>query len=307
MIRVDMWTPEEEAWLREVYPDHLNSRISEMHAERFPDRPRRSERAINSRARVYGLHKREGFDRNQGRRSVWTPEREQWLRDFAPGHDIYEIIDEFERISGERLSKCAMKNAKQRFGAKSHTNIGQFVKGQESYNKGKTWDDMGLSEQARANCRRNQFKKGGIPHNALDKPIGTEREDVYGYVWVKVAERKTDPKSAHDNWKMKHHLVWEQANGQLVPEGHMVVFADHDNQNFSPGNLVLVPRSLWAVISRSHYRYWDAESLEVAMNIAKLDSARYAAQCRPRECKVCGQVFKPRFPHHRTCDACLGR
>lgn len=307
MIRANTWSPEEEAWLREVYPDHLNSAISEMHAERFPERPRRSAKAVNSRAKVLKLHKAEGFDRQQARRTLWTPEREQWLRDFAPGHDIYEIMDEFERISGVRITKSAMKNAKERFGAKSCTNVGQFIKGHVPANKGRTWDEIGMSEQARANCRKNQFKKGALPHNALDKPVGSERTDPQGYVWVKVAERKVDPKSAHDNWKMKHHLAWERANGRQVPEGHMVVFADHDNQNFSPDNLVLVPRNLWAIIARSHYSYWDAASLEVAMNIARVDSARYAAQCRPRECKVCGKRFEPRFAHQRTCDKCLGR
>ena len=52
MPRPDRWTPEEEAWLREVYPTHHNATLSEMHAERFPDCPRRGPKAISSRAKV---------------------------------------------------------------------------------------------------------------------------------------------------------------------------------------------------------------------------------------------------------------
>lgn len=309
MIRANSWTHEEESWLREVYPGHFNDEIAEMHAERFSDGPRRTGKAVNSRAKVLGLHKREGFDRaaraKEARRAMWTPERVEWLRAYAPGHDIYEIIDEFERLYGIRLSKGAMKNAKLRYDARSGTNVGQFMKGHEPANKGRTWDEIGLSEQARANCRKGQFKKGQIPHNAVGIPVGAKRVDAKdGYTLVKVAEHASEP-NKNDQWRLYHNVVWEEANGIPVPDGHMVVFADHDKANFDPENLVLVPRSLWATISKMGYAYHDRASLEAAMNIARLDRARYAAQLRPRECGCCGAMFKPRHPNQRTCDACL--
>ena len=309
MRRADMWSPAEEAWLREVYPNRFNDDIARMHGEAFPDAPERTCKAINSRAKVLGLRKAEGFDRaaraKEARRAMWPPERVEWLRSFAPGHDIYEIMDEFERLYGIRMTKCSMKNAKLRYGARSGTNVGQFMKGQEPPNKGRTWDEMGLSEQARANCRKGQFKKGQVPHNAVDKPIGSERTDPDGYVLVKVAERPSS-QDRNDNWVLKQRLVYEREVGP-IPEGCMIVFADHDKSNFDPGNLVPVPRDIWSVISRRHIAYYDAESLNTAMLIARVDRARYAAQCRPRACKRCGAEFKPRFANQRTCDACLGR
>ena len=308
MIRGNTWTPAEEAWLREVYPHHFNDEIAAMHAERFPDRPRRSAKAINSRAKVYKLHKAEGFDRaaraKEARRTMWPPERVEWLRSYAPGHDIYEIIDEFERLYGIRMTKCSMKNAKHRYGARSGTDVGQFQKGGVPANKGKTWDEMGVSERARANMRRTQFKRGGVPHNGAAIPLGTERVDPDGYVYVKTSMLSSEP-CRNDCWTLKHRVVYEREVGP-IPDGHMVVFADHDNRNFSPDNLVLVPRELWAVIKKRGVEYWDAESLNTAMLIAKVDRARYAAQCRPRACKRCGNEFAPRFANQRTCDACLG-
>ncbi|MBR4687086.1 MAG: HNH endonuclease [Bacteroidales bacterium] len=308
MIRGDSWTAEEEAWLREVYPDNFNDEIAEMHAAAFPDAPRRTDKAINSRAKVLKLRKSPTFNRNgqvRKRRTTWPPERVEWLRSFAPGHDIYEICDEFERLYGIRLSKGAMKNAKYRYGAKSGTDVGQFVKGGVPANKGRTWDEMGLSEQARANCRKNQFKKGQIPHNAVGIPVGAKRVDPKdGYTLVKVAEHASVP-NKNDQWRLYHNVVWEEANGRPVPEGHMVVFADRDKSNFDPENLVLVPRSLWATISKMGYAYYDRASLEAAMNIARLDRARFAAQCRPRACRRCGEEFSPRYARQRTCDACL--
>lgn len=309
MKRADMWTEAEEAWLREVYPHRFNDDIARMHGEAFPDAPERTQRAINSRAKVLGLRKAEDFDRaaraKEARRAMWTPERVEWLRAYAPGHDIYEIMDEFERLYGIRMTKCSMKNAKLRYGARSGTNVGQFMKGQEPANKGRTWDEMGMSEQARANCRKGQFKKGNVPHNGDAIPLGAERTDPDGYVYVKTSMLSSRP-CKNDCWTLKQRLVYEREVGP-IPEGCMVVFADHDKANFDPSNLVAVPRDLWSVISHRHIAYYDAESLNTAMLIARVDRARYAAQCRPRACKGCGAEFHPRFANQRTCDACLGR
>jgi hypothetical protein len=172
-------------------------------------------------------------------------------------------------------------------------------------NKGKTWDEMGISERARVNMRRTQFKRGGVPSNGSAIPLGSEREDLDGYVYVKTSMLSSRP-CKNDCWTLKHRVVYEQCNGP-IPDGYMIVFADHDNRNFDPDNLVAVPRALWAVINKLGIEYFDADSLKTAMVIAEVDRARYAVQCRPRPCKVCGTEFKPRYAHQRTCDACLGR
>lgn len=143
-----------------------------------------------------------------------------------------------------------------------------------------------------------------MPRNGY-QPIGTERVEARdGYVYVKIAERKIDPKSAHDNWKPKHHLVWEQHNGP-IPPSTQIVFADHDKRNFDPCNLVAVPRNLWATISRDGISYCDAESLRTAMNIAKLKNIKSEIQKKPRPCVKCGCEFKPRFARQRKCDECI--
>lgn len=109
------------------------------------------------------------------------------------------------------------------------------------------------------------------------------------------------------NYRMKHHVAWEEANGRPVPPGAQIVFADGDKRNFAPANLVAVPRELWAVIARKGIPFWDAESLGAAQNVARLVLAKARAERRPRPCGRCGREFEPRFKHQRTCDACLGR
>jgi hypothetical protein len=67
-------------------------------------------------------------------------------------------------------------------------------------------------------------------------PIGSERlrkKPKTTYIEVKVSETE---------WRLKHLMAWEAANGRPVPDGHVVCFVDGDTRNFSPENLKAVPR-----------------------------------------------------------------
>lgn len=308
-MRSNSWTQAEEEWLRSAYPTHLNAELAGMHAELFPDRPRRTVKSINSRAKVLHLRKVDGFDRHPDR--FWTPEKVEWFRAFVPGHSESEISAEHARLYGTPLTEGQIGNSKSRFGVKSGTFGGRFVKGDgrcvfASDEHRRRFVEAGMA---------TRFKMGEV-HDRPDgwiKPIGHERVDKKdGYVYVKVRDSIADgiqeqrPGNFNSNYRPKHHVVYEQVHG-AVPPGCNVVFADHDKRNFDPANLVAVPRSLWSVISHRGLAYHDAESLKACMAVASLDKAVYAARCRPRKCKRCGAEFRPRFANQRTCDGCLGR
>jgi hypothetical protein len=224
-------------------------------------------------------------------RIKWTPERDAWFVAFVPGHTEREISAEHNRVFGVPLTGAQIGNAKTRLGVKSGTTGGRFEKGQVPANKGKTWDEQGISAEVQARMRATQYKKGNLPMNA-HQPIGTERVGRDGYVWVKVAMRKTDPKSAHDNWVCKHRMVWEQANGRPVPDGCIVVFLDGDRTNFDPANLAIETKGEHAVIARNHIPFHDAASHEVARAVARMKSAKFAATKRMKgdTCMKCARA-----------------
>ena len=205
----------------------------------------------------------------------WTPERDAWFAAFVPGHTEREISAEHERVFGVSLTEGQIANSKTRLGVRSGTAGGRFEKGHAPMNKGRTWDKF-MPPESQKRCRATQFKRGGIPHNGR-QPIGTERVDKDGYVWVKTAMRKTDPKSAHDNWVPKHRLVYEQAHGP-IPEGCMVVFLDGDRENFDPENLAIETKSEHAVIARHGIEFHDAETHAIARAVARLKSAKHKAK-----------------------------
>lgn len=296
-------TPEQDAWLAERYPDPSAS-TEELCAE-FED----LFGLPMSRQRLMEWASRRKVRRAAG--GFWTNEMHRFMRECIPGHTEGEIASAFEERFGIALTRSQVKNEKSRLGVRSGTSGGRWGPGHVPANKGRPIEEWMPSEASRSACAAGRFKKGGMPRSAELTPIGSERIDAQGYTWVKVAERPHLKEGGcgrtNDNWRAKHVIVWEKSNGRPVPPSTMIVFADGDKGNFDPGNLVAVPRSLWAVISRCRIPFADRETLEAAMDVARAKSAIQAARKRPRRCASCGEVFAPRHGRQKRCDACLGR
>lgn len=239
-------------------------------------------------------------------RIEWTDDKLDYMAEIIPGHTESEIRELFRKRYGVTLTEGQIGNTKAKLGIKSGTTGGRFVKGHVPANKGKTWDEMGMSDEARKNMLSTCFKPGNEPTNGQRCKVGDERISKDGYIEVKVKRFSGRPGS-NKCWRMKHHLVWEETHQRPVPPSTMIVFADHDRLNFNPDNIVAVPRSLWAIISRHKIPYYDRESLQTAVQIAELKQMVRKAECRPRTCRKCGNEFEARYPHQRTCDECLGR
>lgn len=110
----------------------------------------------------------------------WTPEDDEFIRTYAPGHLINEIQEEYKRrFNTPAPTASAIQNRKTQLGVKSGIRGGCFEKNMTPWNKGKTWDEQGRSEESKAKCRKTCFKKGNRPHNSLDKPIAyADRETL---------------------------------------------------------------------------------------------------------------------------------
>ncbi len=144
-------------------------------------------------------------------------------------------------------------------------NVGHFRDGNTPYNKG----TKGLSKP-----NRGSFKNGFKPPNT--RPVGSERIDADGRVWIKQPGRH--PVRNHTIWKEKRNVVWESLHGP-IPENHLVFCIDCDQQNCEPDNLVLVSRSESMFLAR--YKYSDLPNVELRETlriIAKLEFVRTIAE-----------------------------
>lgn len=127
----------------------------------------------------------------------------------------------------------------------------RFKKGHVSHNKGKK-----MQPSTRAKIERTFFAKGQKPHNT--KYDGYERINVYGYVEVRVAERK---------FIGKHRLIWEQHHGP-VPDNMAIIFADGNKQNFAIDNLLCVSRGDLAILNRN--KKYGSEIAQSVLLLSKI-------------------------------------
>lgn len=122
-----------------------------------------------------------------------------------------------------------------------------------------------------------RFQTGNIPKQGRRFKVGDERIDKDGYTWVKVCESNRDPNAGGRKglrcWRLNHHLVWEQAHGEPIPDGHAVIFANRDIADFSPDNIVAVPRGVLSTMNALKMQYYDAPTLEACMTLAKVRMA----------------------------------
>ncbi|MCH5315747.1 MAG: HNH endonuclease [Eubacterium sp.] len=138
---------------------------------------------------------------------------------------------------------------------------GYYEKGHEPMNKGRRQTEY-MTAEAIERTKATRFCAGHIPQN--HREVGSERVDVDGYVYVKVE----DP----NKWKLKHRLVWEQANGE-IPEGMIVRFLDGNKLNCSLENLILITKAEHIEITRRDLHSDDPEISKVGVNIAKVNVA----------------------------------
>lgn len=288
-------TPEEVAWLVGNAPLHRQGETLRLFSERFGWAP--SKASLSSWMCDRGI-------RPPNSPMRWDGEMDAYFREIVPGRSEAEIAELFEARFGIRLTPGRIGNRKTRLGVRSGTVGGRFEPGHASANKGMTWDEMGMSPEAQARSRSTCFKPGGEPPNGASVPVGTERLSKEGYVEVKV-KRFSDRPGANKCWRMKHHLVWEEANGRPVPPSSMIVFADRDKGNLDPENLVCVPRAEWATIRKLGLAYRDRDGLEAAMLTARLVQKARELELSERRCRSCGGPFKPASPNQRRCRACI--
>ena len=129
---------------------------------------------------------------------------------------------------------------------------GYYKKGCIPHNKGlKAWWTGG---------EETRFKQGGRPANWV--PVGSERVNADGYVDVKIQDGMLQK-----NWKGKHIIIWEEANGP-IPKGHVVIFADGNRRNFDPDNLLLVSRAQLVRMNQKHLIKADPELTKTGAIIA---------------------------------------
>jgi len=172
---------------------------------------------------------------------------------------VSEWVGEFtERFNRDTNAKNLYATCR-RHGIKSGRN-GQYLKGQQPWNAGKSHPSSGRSATT-------QFKKGAEPLNTRN--VGDTRIcSKDGYLLVKVAHKK---------WRPKQHLVWESEHGP-IPKNYIVRFFDRTPDkllNPSLDNLFCVSRGVNARLNKIKANEWPSSLRETLILIAQLEQKQH--------------------------------
>ena len=192
-------------------------------------------------------------------RHKYTKEQDEFLINNVKGITLKELVTRFNREFNLNLSMSAISNRKVKLKISSGIVGGQFQKGHNTWNKGKTWNEY-MSKEGQLNSRKTTFKKGNVPHN--HRLVGSERITVDGYIEVKVAEP--------NKWKLKQRFIYEEATGEKLTKNDIVIFLDGDRQNFDINNLVRMTRAELVRYNQDHLYGKEVEINETAVLVAKL-------------------------------------
>ncbi|WP_136247970.1 HNH endonuclease signature motif containing protein [Halomonas borealis] len=161
--------------------------------------------------------------RNDGK--PWSDTDERLLHQLYPNDSNATLGKIFGRRP-RNVQQKALALGLRKSEAYMATGPGQFPPGNQPWCKGLTGLKLGSED--------THFKKGQKSHNWV--PLGSERLAKDGYRQRKVTDTGYPPR----DWRMVHHLVWEEHNGRPVPEGHIVAFRDGDKANVTPENLMCI-------------------------------------------------------------------
>jgi len=199
-------------------------------------------------------------DRLINRVRLFTPEQVEFLKIHYRGRSVAELKDVFNDRFGTDMIRKQIRTAVNNRGITSGR-TGQFPKGNAPWNK--DTKGMGLT-----GANKTSFKKGNVPANC--KPVGSERIDKDGYIYIKIKE--TDPYTGFPTrYKLKHVHIWEKANGP-VSEGMCLIFKNGNTQDCNPENLALVSRLELLRLNQNGYKEAPDEVKLALFLLAKLET-----------------------------------
>lgn len=208
-----------------------------------------------------------------GNGTVYTPEMHRFIAGNVAGMKNKDLAAAVNRKFGTNITDTAIASYKYHHGLHSGLKLEDFQRkkgdppNRTSFKKGHVPYLKGKKGYHTPGSEKGWFKPGHTPRNK--KPVGSERVDVDGYVWIKVAEP--------NKYRQKHRVVWEAANGP-IPSNCVVIFLDGNRLNVCLENLKMITKRELQMMNRKGLFNANPELTDAGHNIAKLLVGTYKAE-----------------------------
>lgn len=228
----------------------------------------------------------------RSRKFVYTPEMLAFLQANVGGTPLKQLTDEFNKKFGTDRTKQHIFDACRLRGWSNGLLHQKRVFPQEVCDfirancKGRRAREMTplLNETFGTNYSEDQvsrfYCKHGITSGVASTyvPIGTV---VFRETEKMFYEKVKDGPNPAENWKPKHHLIWEAANGP-IPANSAIIFLDGDRKNIALENLALCSKAVALELTRKNLRFSNGAATKTGVLIAKLNTEVYKHQKKRR-------------------------
>lgn len=185
----------------------------------------------------------------------FTKEQEQKIKDEFLIKPVKRLADELGTTYG-RIMRFLKKNDLEIPKAliEQRKLDSRKKKGDIPFNKGKKQIEY-MTPEAIERSRKTTFKKGHIPHNALNdwEEVERKKKGERPYIMIKVPGSK--------KLQFKHKWLWEKHTKQKVKKGYNVVFKDGDTQNICIENLECISNA--ELMQRNTYHNYPKDIAQV--------------------------------------------
>lgn len=202
----------------------------------------------------------------------YTQEQKEWVRKYYLSHSLKETTKAFNQRYNLNKTEIAIKHQVKGITKDLKTNYTEeminFLKEQIAI-PNNTWKPITelFNKIFNTNIRWEALKRKASSlglkteinrdsnftfHPKPRYEIGTERihQKWNGETYIVV---KVDNKHKGKNWKLKHQLVWEQANGKM-PKNHRIVFLDGNTLNCELSNLKCIDQATFKKLQGNRYK-----------------------------------------------------
>ncbi len=244
------YTEEHLSFLKASCPNYTYRGLAAVFNKRF--KLSKTEGQIKAALSNHGI--RSGRKGGSRKLRKFTLEQRQFCVDGYKKFHIPELTKQFNKKFGTDKSESQIRAFVKNQRIKSGRDT-TFSKGSTPHNKGvKGWQAGGKSCQT-------QFKKGCVAKN--QRPVGSERVNVDGYVEVKVAEPNI--------WDLKQRVIWQKEHGLIEP-GFNIRFRDGNTLNFDLSNLIKVSNSEHMYLTLLDFKNTPLECKDSVVLLAKCHS-----------------------------------
>lgn len=275
----NLFTKEEDKWLRENYRKYLMKDLCKKHSELFP---KRTEQSITQYLSRQGLLMK-----------LWTEEEENWVREnYFEYESLEKLLEAFNKVFDRKRTlqgfslHCQNVLKLKRYIPPTEEENTWLIENVDKYTYNELTDEYNrifgkdVSRSALESYTKRTLsliKKDPNKFISIPNPVGhTKKINGRTYIRVKEIDHSLSSKNrGQSTYVPLAKVIWEKHHGKKVPEDSQITFLNGNKEDFSIENLYCIKKKYLFYMIQNH---WFSDNPDVTLTAIKWCELMYATQ-----------------------------